>query len=101
MPSMLVNIGSFRDDWLADFFKHATSHKKIPSDIHASLARKLDIINAAVTYQDLKSPPGNRYEELEGKLKDYSSIRVNKQYRLIFQWANGKAHDLYLDPHEY
>lgn len=101
MPSMLVNIGSFRDGWLADFFKHATPHKKIPSDIHASLARKLDIINAAVTYQDLKSPPDNRYEELEGKLKGYSSIRVNKQYRLIFQWANGNTHDLYLDPHEY
>ncbi|HHN7402476.1 TPA: type II toxin-antitoxin system RelE/ParE family toxin, partial [Escherichia coli] len=28
-------------------------------------------------------------------------IRVNKQYRLIFKWVNGKAEDLYLDPHKY
>lgn len=101
MPGKLVNIESFREGWLEDFFMHATSDKKIPPDIHAALARKLDIINAAVTYKDLRSPPGNRYEELTGKLKEYSSIRVNKQYRLIFRWVNGKAQDLYLDPHEY
>ncbi|HGH3371715.1 TPA: type II toxin-antitoxin system RelE/ParE family toxin [Kluyvera cryocrescens] len=101
MPAELVNIGSFRDDWLLNFFMYATSHKKIPPDVHAALARKLDIIDAAVTYKDLKSPPGNRYEELEGKLKGYSSIRINKQYRLIFKWVDGKAQDLYLDPHEY
>lgn len=47
------------------------------------------------------SPPGNRYEELSGKLNGYSSVRVNKQYRLIFKWVNGKAEDLYLDPHKY
>lgn len=97
----LLNIESFRDDWLEDFFMHAAPHRKVPAEIHSALARKLDIINAATTYKDLKSPPGNRYEELEGKLKAYSSIRVNKQYRLIFKWVNGKAHDLYLDPHEY
>lgn len=45
--------------------------------------------------------PGNRYEELSGKLQEYSSIRVNKQYRLIFKWVNGKAEELFLDPHNY
>lgn len=101
MPAKLVSIGSFRDGWLEYFFVQATAHRRIPPDIHTALARKLDIINAAVSYRDLKSPPGNRYEELEGKLKGYSSIRVNKQYRLIFRWERGKAEDLYLDPHEY
>ena len=101
MPAKLVSIGSFRDIWLEHFFVHATPHRKIPLDIHTALARKLDIINAAASYRDLKSPPGNRYEDLEGKLKDYSSIRVNKQYRLLFKWERGKAEDLYLDPHEY
>ena len=38
---------------------------------------------------------GNRYEELSGKLQEYSSIRVNKQYRLIFKWVNGKAEELF------
>ncbi len=98
---MLKHIGSFRDTWLDAFFRHATPHRKIPPGIHATLARKLDIINAATSYLDLRSPPGNRYEELSGKLQGYSSIRINQQYRLIFKWVDGKAEDLYLDPHEY
>ncbi|PLR33083.1 hypothetical protein CYR55_17880 [Chimaeribacter californicus] len=65
------------------------------------LARKLDIINAATSYKDLRSPPGNRYEELNPPLEDYSAIRVNEQYRLIFKWIDGKAVDLYLDTHRY
>ncbi|MDR7341695.1 proteic killer suppression protein [Pantoea alhagi] len=98
---MLNSIGSFRDPWLAAFFYHSTPARKIPADIQTTLARKLDMINAAASYLDLRSPPSNRYEELSGKLKGYSSIRVNKKYRLIFKWVNGKAEDLYLDPHNY
>ncbi|EJG2204565.1 type II toxin-antitoxin system RelE/ParE family toxin [Morganella morganii] len=98
---MLKHINSFRDAWLEEFFRYSTPHRKIPPSIHTTLARKLDIINAAVSYLDLRSPPGNRYEELSGKLLGYSSIRVNQQYRLIFKWMDGKAEDLYLDPHEY
>ncbi|MGG7913101.1 type II toxin-antitoxin system RelE/ParE family toxin [Klebsiella aerogenes] len=98
---MQNHIGSFRDVWLEEFFLHSAPHKKIPPDIHTTLARKLDIINAAVTYLDLRSPPGNRYEELNGKLEGYSSIRINQLYRLIFKWVDGKAEDLYLDPHKY
>ncbi|EEW7548455.1 type II toxin-antitoxin system RelE/ParE family toxin [Escherichia coli] len=99
--SQKINIKNFRDEWLDDFFEFSIPHKKIPSDIQITLLRKLDIINAATTWKDLRSPPGNRYEELSGKLNGYSSIRVNKQYRLIFKWVNGKAEDLYLDPHKY
>ena len=95
------NIGSFRDTWLEDFFLSTKLHRKIPSDIISVLARKLDLINAAVTYKDLRSPPANRYEELRPPLTGYSSIRVNDQFRLIFIWQDGKAHDLYLDSHGY
>lgn len=98
---MIQHIGSFRDPWLEDFFWRATPHKKIPADIHTALARKLDIICAATSHRDLRSPPGNRYEALSGHLKAYSSNRVNKQYRLVFKWIEGKAEDLYLDPHIY
>lgn len=97
----LRNIESFRDDWLKDFFLYGKTHKKIPATIASALARKLDIINAATNYKDLRSPPGNRYEELNPPLEEYSSIRVNDQYRLIFKWIDGKAVDLYLDPHGY
>ncbi|MCE0825094.1 type II toxin-antitoxin system RelE/ParE family toxin [Buttiauxella sp. A2-C2_NF] len=94
-------INSFRDPWLEDFFLFTLYHQKIPPGIVNVLARKLDIINAAVTYQDLRSPPGNRYEELKPPLEKYSSIRVNNQFRLIFIWRNGKAHNIYLDDHGY
>lgn len=84
--------------WL--IFVHSTPHRKIPAEIHTTLSRKLDIINAATSHRDLRFS-GNRYEELSGKLQEYSSIRVNKQYRLIFKWVNGKAEELFLDPHNY
>ncbi|MFH8136113.1 type II toxin-antitoxin system RelE/ParE family toxin [Pantoea osteomyelitidis] len=97
----LRSIESFRNQWLEDYFLYGKTHKKIPATIESALARRLDIINAAATYKDLQSPPGNRYEELNPPLEDYSSIRLNDQYRLIFKWIDGKAVDLYLDPHSY
>ena len=56
--------------------------------------RKLEAINAAVRLDDLKVPPANRLEKLKGNLKDLYSIRINDQWRVIFRWANGEAHDV-------
>ena len=98
---MLRTIESFRDLWLEDFFRYGKSHKKIPAVLENALARKLDILNAATTRRDLRSPPGNRYEELNSPLAGHSSIRVNKQYRLIFQWLEGRVVNLWLDAHTY
>jgi proteic killer suppression protein len=36
-------------------------------------------------------PPSNRLEKLKGKLKEFYSIRVNSQWRIIFKWNNGNA----------
>ncbi|AFT70009.1 hypothetical protein B5T_01730 [Alloalcanivorax dieselolei B5] len=49
----------------------------------------------------MRSSPGNRFEHLEGNLDGWCSIRVNKQYRLIFEWIDGVAQGTYLDPHIY
>ena len=56
--------------------------------------RKLEAINAAVRLDDLKVPPANRLEKLKGNLKDLYSIRINDQWRIIFRWVNGEAHDV-------
>jgi len=56
--------------------------------------RKLEAINAAVRLDDLKVPPANRLEKLKGNWKDFYSIRINDQWRIIFRWANGEAHDV-------
>jgi len=91
----------FRDVWLEGFYEEDQSHKKIPSTIATALYRKLQILDAATQESDLRVPPGNRFEHLQGSLSGWCSIRVNKQYRLIFRWAAGLAHDTYLDPHVY
>lgn len=99
--AMLRNITSFRDQWLEDFFCYGKPYWKIPAALESALARKLDIVNAAASYRDLRSPPGNLYEMLQPPLDGFSAIRVNKQYRLIFRWIGGKAEGIYLDPHDY
>ena len=60
-------------------------------NIHRIVARKLDMIDAATILDDLKVPPNNRLESLKGDLKEYYSIRINSQWRIIFKWKNGNA----------
>ena len=98
---MQAVISSFRDAWLHEFYVNGTGHRLIPAAIEGSLARKLDIIRFAATEGDLRVPPGNRFEHLNGKLAAFCSTRINRQYRLIFRWNDGKASDVYLDPHTY
>lgn len=91
----------FNDQWLEAFYEEDRSSKKIPNTIKSALFRKLQIIDAATQESDLRVPPGNRFEHLQGKLEGWCSIRVNRQYRLIFRWQDGLAKSTYLDPHEY
>ena len=56
--------------------------------------RKLEAINAASRLEDLKVPPANRLEKLSGNLKDFYSIRINDQWRMIFKWVDGEARDV-------
>jgi proteic killer suppression protein len=78
-------IVSFRDDWLRDFFVADVRSRNIPSDLESRLFRKVQMIDDATTDQDLRVPPSNHFEKLRGSLKGLHSIRVNKQWRLIFQ----------------
>lgn len=96
-------IGSFRDNWLRDFFENDKISKKIPSDIVDRLFRKLQMIDDAASDQDLRVPPSNHFEKLSGRLSGRHSIRINGQWRLIFEWdgSRGEASDVYLDNHEY
>lgn len=91
----------FRDNWLAQFYEQDKRHRKIPSTLHTALFRKLQILDAAKQQCDLSAPPSNHFEHLVGSLSGYCSIRVNKQYRLLFRWYKNTAMDTYLDPHRY
>ncbi|MBW3632023.1 MAG: type II toxin-antitoxin system RelE/ParE family toxin [Chloroflexi bacterium] len=54
--------------------------------------RKLAIVHAAARLDDLRAPPANRLEKLHGNLEGFYSIRINDQWRVIFQWVEGHAH---------
>ena len=96
-------IVGFRDGWLRAFFVEDVRSRNIPSDLEARLFRKLQMIDDAVTDQDLRVPPSNHFEKLRGTLDGFHSIRVNAQWRLIFRWdgGRGEASDLSLDDHSY
>jgi proteic killer suppression protein len=56
--------------------------------------RKLEAVNAASRLDDLAIPPANRLETLKGDLKEFHSIRINDQWRVIFKWINGEPHEV-------
>lgn len=96
-------IVSFRDEWLRGFFVDDIHSRNVPADLAERLFRRLQMLDDATTDQDLRVPPSNHFEKLSGKLKDRHSIRVNRQWRLVFRWdgRRGEASDVYLDDHSY
>lgn len=65
--------------------------KKLPPDIQNVARRKLRMINNAQNISDLRIPPANHLEKLSSNLSGYYSIRINKQWRIIFKWENENA----------
>jgi proteic killer suppression protein len=68
--------------------------KKIPREIQNIGRRKLRMLNNSVDLRDLRIPPANRLEKLSGRLKEFYSIRINDQWRIIFRWKSGNAFDV-------
>jgi proteic killer suppression protein len=68
--------------------------RKISQSIWKVAQRKLDLLNAAHALIDLKSPPANRLETLKGNLKGKYSIRINDQFRLVFEFRDGNAYEV-------
>ena len=61
---------------------------KLPGNIQEAARRKLKMLHAAADVTDLRIPPGNRLEALEGR-PGYFSIRINIQWRITFRWNDG------------
>lgn len=89
-------IRNFNSDSAQDIFDGSNSKqaRKIPSELHAKIRRLFDQLSAATQVETLKIPPSNHLEKLKGNLKNYWSIRVNIQWRVIFQWEDGEAYDI-------
>ena len=90
-------IQSFADGETEDLFNGTRSkgaRRRLPAQLHAAAARKLDLLNAAHVLHDLRVPPGNRLEALKGDREGQHSVRINGQYRICFTWASGGPSDV-------
>ncbi len=65
--------------------------KKIPLEVQQTARRKLRMLNNSQNVIDLRIPPSNRLEKLKGNRKDFYSIRINNQWRIIFKWENNHS----------
>ena len=91
---MLVGmIRSFRDQQTENIFRRDRV-KRFSPDVQRAALRKLAILDAAESLDDLRVPPGNRLERLKGDRKGQYSIRVNDQWRICFVWSDGDAYDV-------
>jgi len=86
-------IFSFRDKRTRMVFERIYV-KAFSPDIQRSALRKLEILSAALSLDDLMVPPGNRLEKLAGDREGQYSIRINDQYRICFMWKEGNAYDV-------
>ena len=84
---MIISFGNSETEqvWLGNRVK------KLPTEIQNIGRRKLRMLNNSVNLADLRIPPSNRLEKLSGKPKDFYSIRINDQWRIIFKWNVGNA----------
>ncbi|MFN8343083.1 MAG: type II toxin-antitoxin system RelE/ParE family toxin [Cyclobacteriaceae bacterium] len=70
--------------------------KGITTDLQETARRKLRMLNNSQNMADLQIPPSNRLEKLRGNLRDFYSIRVNDQWRIVFKWDKGNASEVEL-----
>lgn len=87
---MIISFGSKETEsiWIGD------QVKKWPVNFQVIARRKLRMLNNSQNLADLRIPPANRIEKLSGNLKNYFSIRINNQWRIIFKWNNRNASDV-------
>lgn len=87
---MIISFGNSETEqvWLGNRLK------KLPIEIQNTGRRKLRMLNNSVDIADLRIPAANRLEKLKGKLKDFYSIRINDQWRIILKWNAGSASEV-------
>lgn len=80
-------IRGFRGKFAETIFRDRAVPKGFPSDVAKLARRKLVMVNNAGVLEDLKSPPGNRLEALQGNLAGKHSVRINDKWRIVFRWT--------------
>ncbi len=86
-------IRSFASKETEILFKRQRS-RKLPPEIQHSARLKLEILDAAEVLEDLRIPPSNHLEKLSGDRLNQHSIRINRQWRICFEWRDGYAYNV-------
>lgn len=86
-------IKSFKDADAARLFRRQPI-KRLGAEVQRVALRKLRMLDAATTLDDLRMPPANRLEKLKGDRSGQYSIRVDRQWRICFAWRSGDALDV-------
>ena len=73
--------------------------RKFPSEIEQLARRKLRMLDAAMSLNDLANPPSNRLHALHGDRAGQHSISINMKWRICFVWKDGDAHDVAITNH--
>lgn len=68
--------------------------KGLSTELQEIARRKLRMLNNSQNLTDLQVPPSNRLEKLKGNFKEFYSIRINDQWRIIFKWNVGNADEV-------
>jgi toxin HigB-1 len=89
-------IKSFGSPMTRDIYHGTASRhaRAFPANLLRAARIRLDYIQYAVSLNDLKVPPGNRLEALQGDLRGKHSIRINRQWRIIFRWTDEGAEEV-------
>ena len=87
---MIISFGSKE----TELIWNGNRSRKIPLEIQEIGRRRLRMLNNSQDINDLRIPPSNRLEKLHGKLSEFYSIRINKQWRIIFIWNNGNTSEV-------
>ena len=66
--------------------------RRLPVVVQQVAYRKLRMLNNALTLADLRIPPANRLEKLNGDRSGQHSIRINERWRICFEWRGGDAY---------
>lgn len=97
-PIIIITvIRSFANHATEDLFNGRDTQRArstCPAALWPVLRRKLDLVNKAISLEDLRIPPGNRLERLQGNRFGQHSIRVNQQYRVCFTWEDKHAYEV-------
>jgi toxin HigB-1 len=97
----MTMIRSYRDKLTETVAAGGKAPKGFPGDLMKRAVVKLTVLDNATSLEDLRSPPGNRLEELKGDRKGQHSIRVNDQWRICFIWTDmGPEHVEIADYHD-